>query len=63
MEVGDGEAETGGGLEAAGGSVHSDCGGSEGVVGWEYERAPVLAIVIGSCWWAGYDIMPPIQLH
>lgn len=35
MEVGDGEAETGGGLETAGGGVHSDCWGREGVVGGE----------------------------
>ena len=59
MEVGDGEAETRRGLEAAGGGVHSDGGRCEGVVGRKHESSPVLAVVVGSCWGAGYDIMPP----
>ena len=38
--------------------MHADCGGSEGVVGWEDESSPVLAAVVrgvlGSC----DDVMP-----
>lgn len=36
MEVGDTETESGRGLEAAGRSVHADCGRGEGVVWREY---------------------------
>lgn len=58
MEIGDGEAETGGRLETPGWSVHSDRGGCEGVVCWEDEGAPVLAIVVRCIGWAGENIMP-----
>ena len=47
VEIADAEAEAGGGLEAAGGGVHSDGGRGEGVVGGEEEGAPVLAVVVG----------------
>jgi hypothetical protein len=41
--------------------MHSDCGGSEGVVGWEDESAPVLSIVVGRCWRAGDNVVPSIH--
>lgn len=41
--------------------MHSDCGRSEGVIGWEDEGSPVLAIVVRCCWRSSYDIMPSIQ--
>ena len=58
MEVGDGETEAGGGLEAAGGGVHADGGRGEGVSGREEERAPVLAVVVGSVGGTGQDVVP-----
>lgn len=48
MEIGDGEAEASGGLEAAGGSVHANGRRGERVVGWEDQCAPILAVVVGS---------------
>ena len=48
-------------MEAAGRSVHADCGGSERVVRWEDKSAPVLAIVIRRSWGAGDNVMPPIR--
>jgi hypothetical protein len=61
VEIGDREAEAGGGLEAARGGMHSDCGGCEGVVGRENQGAPILTIVIGCVWGAGEDIMPSVR--
>jgi hypothetical protein len=60
VEVGDREAESSRGLKAAGGGVHPDCGGCEGVVGWEDQGAPVLSIVIGCVWGAGEDVVPSV---
>lgn len=61
VEVGDGEAEAGRGLEAAGGGVHSDGWRGEGVVGREHERAPVLAAVVGSVFGAGDYVVPSVE--
>ena len=58
VEVAYAEAEAGGGLEAPGGSVHADCGGSEGVFGREDEGAPVLAANVGGVGGAGEDVVP-----
>ncbi len=58
MEIGDGEAEAGGGLEASAGRVHSNCWRREGVVGWEDEGPPVLAIMVRSIWGSGEDVVP-----
>lgn len=58
MEIADGEAEAGGGLEAPGGGVHTYGGGREGVGGGEEERAPVLAVVVGGRGRAGQDVVP-----
>ena len=41
--------------------MHSDCGRSEGIVRWENERSPVLAIVVWCCSRTGYNIMPSIN--
>lgn len=38
--------------------MHADCGWSEGVFGGKGESSPVLAVVIGSVWWAGEDVVP-----
>lgn len=38
--------------------MHSDCGGSKGVVWREDQGAPVLAVVIWSIWWSGEDVVP-----
>jgi hypothetical protein len=38
--------------------VHSDCGGSKGVVWREYQGAPVLAVVVWSVWGSGEDVVP-----
>lgn len=48
MEIRDAEAQSGGGLEAPGGSVHADCGRSEWVFGWEEKSSPVLTIFVRS---------------
>lgn len=45
-------------METAGGGMHSDCGGCEGVVWRENQGAPILTIVVGCVWRAGKDIMP-----
>jgi hypothetical protein len=58
VEVGDAQAEAGGGLEAAAGRVHADRWWGEGVVGWEHERAPVLPAFVGGVGRAGEDIVP-----
>lgn len=58
MEVGDAEAQAGGGREAAGGGVHQDGGGGEGVGGGEEEGAPVLTGGVGGRGGAGEDIVP-----
>lgn len=58
MEVGDGKAKTGRGREAAGGRVHADRGRGEGVVRWEDEGPPVLALVVGSVFGTGEDVVP-----
>jgi hypothetical protein len=60
VEVGDAQAEAGGGLEAAGGSVHFYSGWGDGVDWGEYQRAPVLAVVIGGFGWAGENVMPSV---
>lgn len=60
VEVGDGEAQASGGLEAPRGSVHADSWRREGVVRREYQRPPVLSIVIGSGRRPGEDVVPPI---
>lgn len=38
--------------------MHPDRGRSEGVVGWEEERAPVLAVLVGGRGRAGEDVVP-----
>lgn len=58
VEITDGEAEAGGGLEAPAGGVHPDAGWGEGVVGREEERTPVLAAGVGGRGWAGDDVVP-----
>lgn len=58
MEVGDREAEPSGRLEAARGSVHSDCRRRKRVVGWKYECSPVLPVMIGCIRRSGEDVMP-----
>lgn len=58
MEIADGEAEAGGGLEAARWSMHADGGRGEGVVGGEEEGSPVLAVVVGGFGRAGQDVVP-----
>lgn len=58
MEIADGEAEAGGGLEAPGGCVHPDRGWREGVVGREEEGAPVLAVLVGGSGRASQDVVP-----
>lgn len=62
MEVGDGETEASGGLEATAGRVHADGGGCERVVGWKDEGAPVLAVMVWGFRWAGEDVMPSEEL-
>ena len=62
MEVGDGEAEAGRRLEAAGGCVHTDGGRCERVVWWEYQGAPVLAIMVWSVGRTGQDVLPSVQI-
>lgn len=61
MEIADAEAEAGRGLESAGGGMHTDCRGSEGIVGWEHEGAPVLAVVVGCLFWTGDYVVPPMM--
>lgn len=58
MKVGDGETEACGGLEAAGGSDHADCGRFEGVVGGEVKSAPVLTAGVGGVGWASEEVVP-----
>lgn len=60
VEVGDGEAESRGGLETAGRRVHANGRRCEGVVGWEDEGSPVLAIVVGRLLGAGDYVVPPV---
>lgn len=38
--------------------MHADCGWGERVFGGKGESSPVLAVVIGSVWWAGEDVVP-----
>lgn len=38
--------------------MHADRGGSKGVVGWEEECAPVLAVYVGGVWGAREDVVP-----
>lgn len=58
MEIGYGEAEARGGLEAAGGGVHADGGWGEGVVGRELECSPVLPAGVWGGGRTGEDVMP-----
>ena len=58
MEVGNGKAQAGRGLKAAGGRVHADRWWSKGIGRREEERAPVLAIGVGCVWRASEDIVP-----
>lgn len=58
MEVRDGEAQAGRGLEASAGSVHADRGRGEGVVRREHQRAPVLAAGVGRAGRPGQDVVP-----
>ena len=58
MEITDAETKPCGGLEAAGRGVHADGRGSKGVVGWEDESSPVLAVFVGGVGWAGQDVVP-----
>ena len=58
MEVGDAQTQFGRGLETAGWRVHADCRRGEGVVGWELEDAPVLAVGVGGVGGSGEDVVP-----
>lgn len=58
MEVGNGEAEAGRGLETAAGRVHADGGGREGIGGREDESAPILAVMVGRVGGASEDVVP-----
>lgn len=42
--------------------MHTDCGWCEGVVRWEHEGSPVLAVVVGSVWGSGEDVVPSVML-
>ncbi len=41
--------------------MHSDGGGCEGVVGWEDQGAPVLAVMVGCIWGTGEDVVPSVE--
>lgn len=58
MEIADTKAETLAHPEPARGRVHPDRGRSEGVVGREGQRAPVLPAVVGGAGRAGQDVVP-----
>lgn len=60
MEVGDGQAESRRWLEASGRGVHADCWRLERIVGREHERAPVLAIMIGSIGRSDQYVVPSV---
>jgi len=60
MKIGDGEAETGVCLEAAGGSEHPDGWWLEWVLRGEYESTPVLAVVVGGVGGAGEKVVPSV---
>jgi hypothetical protein len=40
--------------------VHFDRGRCERIVGWEYERTPVLAVIIWRLLRAGDDVVPSV---
>jgi hypothetical protein len=48
------------GLEAGRWSVHTNCRRSEGIVGREDERPPVLTVMVGSIWRTGDYIVPSV---
>lgn len=60
MKIGDTETKTGGGLEPTRWGVHSDCGRGEGIVGWEHQSSPILAIVIWGLFRTGDYVVPSV---
>jgi len=60
VEIRNGEAETGRGLESSTRGVHLNCWGRKGVIGRKHQGAPVLAIVVGCVGRAGEDVVPSV---
>lgn len=63
MEVGDGEAQTAGGLESARGGVHSNRWRRKRVIWREDQRAPVLSTMVRGILRSCNDVMPPGSVY